>query len=94
MIRRGLRSFDPTMEETDVSSYSTHSCKRTTLYWAAIDGLSLDTRRLLGGHVLRSDGSWLAYSVEALAAPLRELGNTIEKVKTGKLFSGAEAEPG
>eukprot|EP00971_Amphidinium_carterae_P228622 4534777-Amphidinium_carterae.1 len=51
-------------------AYGTHSCKRTLLHWAALDGLPLDVRRLLGGHVLKSDGSLLAYSVEGMSAPL------------------------
>ena len=94
VIRRFLRTFDPGMEESQVATYSTHSCKRTMLFWAAVDGLSLDNRRLLGGHVLRSDGSWLAYSVEALAAPLRELSKTVGKVKNGSLLKMVENQEG
>eukprot|EP00971_Amphidinium_carterae_P323622 6431213-Amphidinium_carterae.1 len=71
-------------------SYGTHSCKRTLLYWAALDGLPLDVRRLLGGHVLKSDGSWLAYSVEGMSAPLRELKKVIQKDTEGKLTVGAK----
>ena len=57
----------------DYNKFSSHSCKRTLLSWAAKAGLDLDTRRLLGHHVIKSDGSWLAYSHDALAHPVNEL---------------------
>ena len=78
-IRRLVKLHHPEISEESLSTYSTHSCKRTLLYWAALDGLSLDSRRLLGGHVVKSDGSWLAYSVEALAGPLKELASTLSR---------------
>eukprot|EP00971_Amphidinium_carterae_P187436 3720185-Amphidinium_carterae.1 len=33
--------------DTNVEQFSSHSCKRTLLHWAAADGLPLDDRRLL-----------------------------------------------
>eukprot|EP00971_Amphidinium_carterae_P002840 55789-Amphidinium_carterae.1 len=47
------------------------------------DWVDLDTRvtrRLLGNHVLKRDGSWLAYSEEALSAPLSTLRTVIAKM--------------
>ena len=48
-------------------------------------GCSLDTRRLLGNHVARSDAAWMAYSVEGLAGPLREMGLVLQRVSAGRL---------
>eukprot|EP00971_Amphidinium_carterae_P147591 2925024-Amphidinium_carterae.1 len=80
--------------DTDVEQFSSHSCKRTLLHWAAADGLPLDDRRLLGNHVLRSDGSWIAFSIDGLRGPVASLAKTIGKVGRGELVvSGAQIKP-
>eukprot|EP00971_Amphidinium_carterae_P057968 1146499-Amphidinium_carterae.1 len=63
----------------DLSRYGSHSCKRTTLHWLAAAGASIEDRRLLGHHVLRSDGSWLAYSHDALQAPMVKYTKVVER---------------
>eukprot|EP00971_Amphidinium_carterae_P148876 2951458-Amphidinium_carterae.1 len=84
MISDALRS-NILPKTVEPASFGTHSCKRTLLYWATAAGLELDVRRLLGGHVLRSDGSWLAYSVEGMMAPMRQLTSVIQKVAGGEV---------
>eukprot|EP00971_Amphidinium_carterae_P352540 6492644-Amphidinium_carterae.1 len=80
--------------DTDADMFSSHSCKRTLLHWAAADGLSLDDRRLLGNHVLRSDGSWIAYSVDGLRGPIVSVSRTIQKVSQGELeVTGERIQP-
>ena len=74
----------------DVAKFATHSCKRTTLYWAALAGMDLDTRRLLGNHTVKADGSWLAYSVEAMRAPVNKIFAVYAKVDSGELFGEVE----
>ena len=79
-------------EEFDFSTFGTHSCKRTGMHWLAAAGVDLDTRRLLGHHVLRSDGSWLAYSHDAMQVPLTKFADVVEKVFASELkVFGADA---
>ena len=73
-----------------MAKHATHSCKRTTLYWAALAGLDLDSRRLLGNHTVKADGSWLAYSVEAMRAPVNKLFAVYAKVDGGELPGDVE----
>eukprot|EP00971_Amphidinium_carterae_P051668 1016921-Amphidinium_carterae.1 len=81
-------------KSTVVDSYSSHSCKRTLLHWAAADGMSLDDRRLLGNHVLKTDGSWLAYSHDGLAGPVANMKRAIRKVASGELtVEGSSLQP-
>eukprot|EP00971_Amphidinium_carterae_P091276 1806673-Amphidinium_carterae.1 len=65
--------------------YSSHSCKRTLLHWAAVANLSLDSRRLLGGHVLSTDAWWLAYSVDGLVGPIQEMKKVLTLVSEQRL---------
>eukprot|EP00971_Amphidinium_carterae_P339614 6477514-Amphidinium_carterae.1 len=78
----------------DASMYGTHSCKRTTLHWAARANLSLDSRRLLGNHVVKSDGSWLAYSVDGLSGPIKELKTVLNMVGERKLAVVGQEQTG
>ena len=75
------------------SSHGTHSCKRTTLHWIAVAGFNLDERRLLGHHVIRSDGSWMAYSRDALTVPMERLRRVVRDVMSGalKVYGSEEA---
>eukprot|EP00971_Amphidinium_carterae_P341696 6480643-Amphidinium_carterae.1 len=88
-INARLRAFVskavPRGSGMDLSRYGSHSCKRTTLHWLAAAGASIEDRRLLGHHVLRSDGSWLAYSRDALQTPMVKYTKTVERVMSGSL---------
>ena len=64
--------------------YGTHSCKATLLSWCAKAGLHHSVRRLLGAHVTQGDRSLLEYSRDALAEPLRLLGEVLSKVRAGR----------
>ena len=70
----------------DVAKYASHNCKWTQLYWAILSNLDLDTRRLLGNHTVKADGSWLAYSVEAMRALVNKLVAVYAKVDSGELL--------
>ena len=63
-----------------VEAHGTHSCKRTTLHWASAAGLSLDDRRLLGHHVIKADGSWMAYARDALSPLLSKYEDIVNRV--------------
>ena len=76
------------------SDYATQSGKRTCMYWLALSGAPLDERRLLGHHVVRTDASWLAYSVEALTPLVAKLQEVIDKVATGDLKPKMSMLPG
>ena len=65
---------------------ATHSCKATLLSWAAKAGMSRSTRRLLGAHADTRDRSMLEYSRDALAGPLKELEELLQKIND-KVFS-------
>ena len=73
------------MAKVNEELFATHSGKRTLLHWAAVAGLSVDVRRLLGHHVVKTDASWLTYSADAMSAPVRELINVIKQVAKGEL---------
>ena len=61
----------------------THSAKVTVLSWAAKAGLSHAARRLLGYHAKAGDQSMLTYSRDAMARPLRELVQVLNKISSG-----------
>ena len=66
----------------DAHQYGTHSCKRTTLHWIAISGMGLDECRLLGHHVIRAGGSWMAYSKDLMFTLTKKYVEVLEKVLT------------
>jgi len=68
---------------TNAEEYATHSCKATLLSWAAKAGLTVEARRLLGGHAAPGDRSVLQYSRDGLAGPLLELATLLDKVRGG-----------
>ena len=70
---------------TTIGDHGTHSCKRTTLHWVSVAGLPLDERRLLGHHVIRADGSWMAYARDALSALMEKYEEVVKKVFKAEL---------
>ena len=69
-----------------VSDVRTHSCRATLLSWGAKYGLREGVRRLLGYHSKPADKAMLEYSRDALASPLRQLGELIEAVAQGSFL--------
>jgi hypothetical protein len=69
-----------------VSDVRTHSCRATLLSWCAKYGVREGVRRLLGYHAKPADKAMLEYSRDALAAPLRQLGEVIEAVAQGSFL--------
>lgn len=61
----------------------THSLKTTLLSWAAKAGLDHETRRTLGGHISKADGSMMAYSRDGIAGPLLKLEMLVSQVRSG-----------
>eukprot|EP00971_Amphidinium_carterae_P071957 1422880-Amphidinium_carterae.1 len=55
------------------------------MYWLRLAGVDLDTRRLRGNHVVKSDASWMAYSGDALVGPLKVIKFNIAEVAAGKV---------
>ena len=70
---------------TIIADHGTHSCKRTTLHWVSVAGLPLDERRLLGHHVIRADGSWMAYARDALSALMDKYEEVVKRVFRAEL---------
>jgi hypothetical protein len=68
------------------SNYGTHSMKATPLAWFAKAGLGADDRKLLGGHVLKSDETMIAYSRDALAGPLARLEQVYLDIRHGRFL--------
>ena len=60
-----------------------HSAKATVLSWCAKAGLSVVTRKFLGGHAQGADDSVLSYSRDALAGPLMELKTLLGQIRDG-----------
>jgi hypothetical protein len=73
------------LDEID-SNYGTHSMKSTPLAWFAKAGLGGDDRKLLGGHVLKSDETMIAYSRDALAGPLARLEEVYLDIRHGRFL--------
>jgi hypothetical protein len=69
-----------------VADVRTHSCRATLLSWCAKYGVREGVRRLLGYHAKPADKAMLEYSRDALAAPLRQLGEVIEAVAQGSFL--------
>ena len=76
LIRAGI---DP----AELGDLGTHSLKATLLSWLAKAGLDHESRRLLGGHVSKVDGSMMAYSRDGLAGPLLKLERLVDQVRLG-----------
>ncbi len=73
----------------EASAYGTHSLKATLLSWCAKAGMGKGPRRLLGGHAAHRDKSVLEYSRDALAEPLRQLGEILDKIAVGDFHPDA-----
>ena len=69
-----------------VSDLRTHSCRATLLSWCAKYGVKGEHRRLLGYHARPKDNSMLEYSRDAMAEPLRKLGEVLEAVARGEFL--------
>eukprot|EP00435_Cladocopium_sp_Y103_P000693 s2539_g1.t1 len=67
---------------------TSHSCKSTTLSYAAKYGLDISVRELLGGHVSHYK-SVLCYSRDGLAEPLRQLDWVLQSIRDGWFFPDA-----
>eukprot|EP00435_Cladocopium_sp_Y103_P067691 s116_g30.t1 len=67
---------------------TSHSCKSTTLSYAAKYGLDISVRELLGGHVSHYK-SVLCYSRDGLAEPLRQLAWVLQSIREQWFFPDA-----
>ena len=67
----------------DAAGFSSHSLKSCYLSWAAKFNLDLDTRTILGYHVLPGRTSTFIYGRDNLAGPLRELERMLDHVTKG-----------
>eukprot|EP00435_Cladocopium_sp_Y103_P030804 s3354_g7.t1 len=67
---------------------TSHSCKSTTLSYAAKYGLEISVRELLGGHVSHYK-SVLCYSRDGLAEPLRQLAWVLQSIRDQWFFPDA-----
>ena len=66
---------------TDMDNVGTHSCKVTGLSWAAKFGMDLQSRTLLGYHLLKEFGSTITYSRDSLAEPLRKFDQVLKQIR-------------
>ena len=69
---------------SEAPKYSAHSGKATFLSWCAKFGLSIGTRRLLGGHADPKGQMALEYSRDALAPMMREAEKVLEAIIRGE----------
>ena len=65
------------------ATVSSHSLKATVLSWCAKADLPVSVRRLLGGHVSRSEKSVAICSRDALGGPLLQLDRLLDRVAKG-----------
>ena len=73
-----------------VAGKSSHSCKRTTLAWAAKWGMSAASREKLGYHRSRGESrAAMAYSRDRLAEPVEELVEIFAAISLGKFLPDA-----
>ena len=75
---------DVGVEPSVAKRFSSHSCKATVLSWAAKYGLTLQERRLLGGHAKPGDKTPLEYSRDALAGPLHAVNGMLADIRSGR----------
>ena len=64
----------------------THTCNVSGLSWCSKYGLDLQTRALLGYHLLKEFGSTLTYSRDALSQPLRLFDEILKAIRSGKFL--------
>ncbi len=81
--------IDGGLPPEEAAAYGTHSFKATLLSWAAKAGMPKGARRLLGGHAAHRDKSVLEYSRDALAEPLRLMGEVLDKIAIGEFYPDA-----
>ncbi len=81
--------IDGGLPPEEAAAYGTHSLKSTLLSWAAKAGMPKGARRLLGGHAAQRDRSVLEYSRDALAEPLRLMGEVLDKIAVGEFLPDA-----
>ena len=80
------------LSSEEVSRFGAHSMRVTFLSMMAKFGASLQSRRLLGGHV-GSESSALVYSRDELAGPLREMERAFSLIRSNS-FRPDEARSG
>ena len=71
-------------QPSEVAGLASHSLKPTCLSFCAKAGLSLQSRQLLGYHVVKGQASALIYRRDNVGAPVEELCGIIDDVSAGK----------
>ena len=71
-----------THHDLDISGkrLTSHSCKRTTLAWCSMFGISWQDRLILGGHSMGMRSA-ITYSRDVVARPLPQLEQVLEAVR-------------
>ena len=64
-----------------LSDLTSQGCKATALSWCSKFDMSIETRQLLGHHVLSSQTTCLTYSRDAQSGPLREYENMLSHIR-------------
>ena len=82
-VNRTLKQIFTTIGCT-MASVTTHSAKATLLHWAAVYGLSTETRARLGYHATAEGGSVKSYSRDILASPVAELSEMLGAIRRGE----------
>jgi hypothetical protein len=67
---------------TNLDLIGTHTCKVTGLSWLAKYNADLQTRALLGYHLLKEFGSTLTYSRDAMSGPLRVFDKLLSDIRS------------
>ena len=80
-VNRILKQVFLHIGATGSESVTSHAAKATLLHWAAVYGLSLETRSRLGYHANSAGGSTRSYSRDMLAQPLAELGEMLRRMR-------------
>lgn len=79
-----LRALLQGVEPDGPVRLGTHSCKASLLSMCAKFNMSGQSRRILGYHSSSKEASMLVYSRDAAAGPLRDLGQVLECIKSGR----------
>lgn len=86
---RALLELPEPPSMSDEQIVSSHSCKVTTLSWAAKFGLSAMTRSILGRHTSATTETFAIYSRDLCVAPARELQEVIRCIHHGSFLPDA-----
>ena len=77
-----LRDIMASAGFTNLDLLGTHTCKVTGLSWLAKYNADLQTRALLGYHLLKDFGSTLTYSRDAMSGPLRVFDKLLSDIRS------------